>query len=66
MSLPGDFFAVAMSSLSEPMLVPGLTTTISGEAETLVMGTRSEGLYPSLGLSAGLTEMLAGLAMSTV
>jgi hypothetical protein len=44
LSLPGSFFAAATSSFTELMPVPGFTTSSSGEAETFVTGTRSDGL----------------------
>ena len=38
----------------------------SGDVVIFVTGARSAGLYPRLGLSAGFTEMLLGLAISSV
>src|SRR5258706_13930041 len=48
------------------MLVAGFTTRMRGDADTFVIGARSAALYPIFGLSAGFTEIEAGLAMSTV
>ena len=66
MSLPGSFFAAATSSATVRMPVPGLTASTSGEVVILAIGARSDGEYVSFGLSAGLTEMLLGLAISKV
>ena len=66
MSLPGSFLAAAIRSATERMPVPGLTASTSGEVVILVTGARSAGLYGSFGLSAGFTEMLLGLAISSV
>ena len=48
------------------MPVPGWTASTSGEVVILAIGARSDGEYESFGLSAGLTEMLLGLAISKV
>ena len=66
MSLPGSFFAAAIRSATERMPVAGLTASTSGEVVIFVTAVRSRAVYDSLGLSAGLTEMLLGLAISKV
>jgi hypothetical protein len=43
LSLPGDFLAAAINSLTDVMPVEGLTTMSKGEAETLVIGSKSLG-----------------------
>src|SRR4029453_1251567 len=55
-----------MSSGTVRMPVLGLTASTSGDVVIFVTGMRSDGLYDSFGLSAGLTEMLLGLAISNV
>jgi hypothetical protein len=42
--LPGDFLALSTSSFTELIPVAGFTTISSGDDDTLVMPTRSEGL----------------------
>ncbi len=66
LSAPGAALALAINSRTEPRPALGFTAITSGEAVSLVTGSRSLGLYVSLGLSAGLTEMAAGLAISRV
>src|SRR5258706_14849153 len=48
------------------MWVAGFTTRMRGEADPFVIEARSAALYPIFELSAGFTEIEAGLAMSTV
>jgi hypothetical protein len=66
LSLPGSFFAAAIKSATERMPVAGLTASTSGEVVILVTAMRSLGLYPRWNFSAGLTEMLLGLAIRAV
>ena len=56
-----------MSSLSVLTPSAGFTATTSGEAVTLVTGTRSRsGSKPARGEMSGFTRMLEGLAISSV
>ena len=66
-SFPGDFFAAAINSRSVARPAPACAATTSGEAVTLLTGTRSRrGSKPGRGVMIGFTRMLDGLAISTV